>query len=99
MPRPSAQLNLAGSVDLLTTTERMDEMWPMLRRLSGLALPKQHVSERPKFFTPPTANLLADDAVVKATERLAPFDWQLHRMAVERTQAVLSEWSVLAESI
>jgi len=91
-----AALRIAGGVDLLTTTEREEQMWPVLRKLSGLTLPTNHISETPKYFTPRSPSLLlADQAVATATEQLAPCDWHLHRLAVTRTQAVLSEWATL----
>lgn len=92
----AAALRIAGDVDLLTTTEQEDQMWPVLRKLSGLTLPTNHFSEPPKFFTPPSL-LLADETVARATEQFAPCDWHLHRLAEVRTNSMLSEWAAFRE--
>ena len=91
-------LATAAGVDLLTTTEAMGEMWPVLRRLTGLALPEETIHEDPKVFGccgPAGTASLAVDEVEEATRRVAPCDWQLYEMAQQSTQRLLGEWKAL----
>jgi len=85
---------IASNVDLLTTTEQEDQVWPVLRTLTGRTLPTYRFSEPPKFFTP-LSLLLADETVARATEQRAPCDWHLYQLAEVRTQSMLSEWAAL----
>ena len=91
-----ALLETARSVDLLTTTEAIGEMWPLLRRLTGVALPAADVHEPPKIFTdnptPVHAARLAEDELDRATRRVAPCDWRLYELAQARTRELLDAW-------
>ena len=81
-------------VDLLTTTEAMDEMWSALRALTHLSLPVERLHEPPKPFgyKPRAMASLMADPMTLMTERLAPCDWRLYRLAQERTKRILDEW-------
>lgn len=86
---------VAAQVDVLYTTESEDAMWPVLRRLTGLALPVEHTHERPKAFSRnPRARhvvTLLDDPLEALTREAAPCDWRLYELAKASTKRVLAE--------
>ena len=79
------------AVDALFTTEDMDAVLPVLRNLTGLALPSARVSPQPKLFTccGQVTLLAADDPLEAVTRKAAPCDWQLYEMARESTKRLL----------
>ena len=85
---------VASSVDLLTTTEAMSDVWPVLRELTGLALPEEHFHENAKSFgcCGPAVDAMAIDEVEEATRLAAPCDWKLFQMARDSTDKMLQDW-------
>ena len=97
------QLETARSVDVLYTTESLDEVWPLLRELTALELPSQHFHEGPKAFgfAPNPVTLLGgaeDNAMETLTKRVAPCDWKLYELASESAGKILGEWRKMQAS-
>ena len=80
----------------------MDEMWPLLRRLTNLSLPALDTHEAPKRFgyrPKVAAHLrLLENQMEELTRRIAPCDWRLYELATNSTRRILHEWSAAADA-
>lgn len=76
--------SVARSVDILMTTESLDSGWEELRRQTGLALPARRISQLPRFGRGEHMLPLAS-VVQQMSEELAPCDWIMYAMALQRT--------------